>query len=78
MAASFLALAAARRSSRERAGLFMSSSEEEDSSSEDSSSDDEASAVLRSATSFPSASSGRRFLEKCLPPGIELLVKWSF
>ncbi len=74
MAASFLALAAARRCSRVSSGLLdAGSSSDDDSSSDDSSSDDDALGSF-STISFPSASRGRRFREKCFPPN-SLLVE---
>jgi hypothetical protein len=68
MAASFLAFAAARRSSRVMAGLLATSSSDELSSSESSSSSDVLAFGSFSEISFPSASRGRRLREKCLPP----------
>jgi hypothetical protein len=66
MAASFLALAAARRSSRDRTGFSFTSSSEDSSSSLSSSSPDSSDPFP--PISLPSASSGLRFREKCLPP----------
>jgi hypothetical protein len=73
MAASFLALAAARRSSRDRTGFSFTSSSE-DSSSLSSSSPDSSDPFP--PISLPSASSGLRFREKCLPPG-STGVSWT-
>jgi len=72
IAASFLAFAAARRCSRVRVGLSTSSSSSDDSSDESSSSEEDAFGSF-STTSFPSASRGRRFLEKCFPPSNTLV-----